>query len=105
MAKNTRKTETKDEMKKKDAGKSMKKPMPFGKKMKGKIASMSMEALASAALIALVPFFVTGALYVISPEYMGLLFFTQHGRIILFIALGWMSIGAAMMKKMISFDF
>lgn len=36
MAKNTRKTETKDEMKKKDAGKSMKKPMPFGKKMKGK---------------------------------------------------------------------
>ena len=75
------------------------------KKMKGKIASMSMEALASAAIIALVPFIVTGALYVISPEYMGLLFFTQHGRIILFIALGWMSIGAAMMKKMISFDF
>ena len=75
------------------------------KKMKGKIASMSMEALASAAIIAAVPFVVTGALYMMSPDYMGLLFRTQHGRIILVIALGWMSIGAAMMKKMISFDF
>ena len=46
------------------------------KKMKGKISAMSMEALASAAIIGLVPFIVTGLLYMISPEYMGLLFFT-----------------------------
>ncbi len=75
------------------------------KKMKSKISAMSMEALASAAIIGLVPFIVTGALYVISPDYMGLLFFTYHGRIIMVIALGWMSIGVAMMKKMINFDF
>jgi tight adherence protein B len=75
------------------------------KKMKGKISAMSMEALASAAIIGLVPFIVTGALYVISPKYMGLLFYTVHGRYILMFALGWMSIGAMMMKKMISFDF
>jgi tight adherence protein B len=75
------------------------------KKMKGKISAMSMEALASAAIIGLVPFIVTGALYVISPKYMGLLFYTVHGRYILYFALGWMSIGAMMMKKMINFDF
>jgi len=75
------------------------------KKMKGKISAMSMEALASAAIIGLVPFIVTGALYVISPKYMGLLFYTVHGRYILMFALGWMSIGAMMMKKMINFDF
>ena len=75
------------------------------KKMKGKIAAMSMEALASAAIIAAVPFVVTGALYVISPGYINLLFTTVHGRFILIFALGWMSIGAMMMKKMINFDF
>ena len=75
------------------------------KKMKGKIGAMSMEALASAAIIGAVPFLVTGALYVMAPDYMGLLFTTNHGRMIMVIALGWMSIGGAMMKKMINFDF
>jgi tight adherence protein B len=75
------------------------------KKMKGKIGAMSMEAKASAAIIGAVPFVVTGALYVVSPDYMRLLFTTNHGRLICAIGLGWMSIGAAMMKKMISFDF
>jgi Flp pilus assembly protein TadB len=36
---------------------------------------------------------------------MSLLFTTNHGRLICAIGLGWMSIGIAMMKKMISFDF
>ncbi len=75
------------------------------KKMKGKIGALSMEALASAVIIGLVPFIVTGALYVISPGYISLLFSTVHGRYILMFALGWMSIGAMMMKKMINFDF
>jgi tight adherence protein B len=75
------------------------------KKMKGKIAAMSMEALASAAIIGAVPFVVTGLLYMVSPNYISLLFTTVHGRYILMFALTWMSIGAMMMKKMISFDF
>ena len=75
------------------------------KKMKGKIAAMSMEALASAAIIGAVPFIVTFALYVISPGYISLLFTTTHGRYVLIFALSWMSIGAMMMKKMIAFDF
>ena len=74
------------------------------KKMKGKISAMSMEAKASAAIIGAVPFLVVGALYASSPSYVSLLWTTAHGRMIAGIALGWMAIGVAMMKKMITFD-
>ena len=75
------------------------------KKMRAKIGAMSMEALASAAIIGAVPFLVSGALYVTAPKYMSLLFSTSHGRIVTIIALCWMAIGGATMKKMINFDF
>jgi len=75
------------------------------KKMKGKISAMSMEAKASAAIIGAVPFLVVGALYVSSPKYISLLWVTTHGRMISLIAIFWMGIGIAMMKKMIAFDF
>jgi tight adherence protein B len=75
------------------------------KKMKGKISAMSMEAKASAAIIGAVPFLVVGALYVSSPKYVSLLWLTSHGRMISEIAICWMAIGVAMMKKMIAFDF
>src|SRR5947209_1269084 len=70
------------------------------KQMRAKIAAMSMEALASAAIIGVVPFVVTGALYMTAPEYMSLLLSTSHGRIVTIIGLCWMAIGGAMMKKM-----
>jgi tight adherence protein B len=75
------------------------------KKMKGKISAMSMEAKASAAIIGAVPFLVVGALYVSSPVYVSLLWTTTHGRMISMIAIAWMGVGVAMMKKMIAFDF
>src|SRR6201987_2682349 len=75
------------------------------KKMKAKITAMSMEAKASAAIIGAVPFLVVGALYVSSPKYISLLWTTSHGKMISVIAIFWMAIGIAMMKKMISFDF
>jgi tight adherence protein B len=75
------------------------------KKMRGKISAMSMEAKASAVIIGAVPFLVVGALYVSSPHYVSLLWTTTHGRMISVIAMCWMGIGVAMMKKMISFDF
>jgi tight adherence protein B len=74
------------------------------KKMKAKIAAMSMEAKASAVIIGLVPFLVVGALYVSSPNYVSALWTTEHGRLIAGIALAWMAIGVAMMKKMVAFD-
>jgi tight adherence protein B len=75
------------------------------KKMKGKITAMSMEAKASASIIGAVPFLVVGALCVSSPKYVSLLWTTSHGKMISVIAIFWMGIGIAMMKKMISFDF
>jgi tight adherence protein B len=75
------------------------------KKMKGKIGAMSMEAKASAAIIGAVPFVVVGLLYMSSPAYVSLLWTTNHGIIVSGIAMVWMGIGIAMMKKMISFDF
>jgi tight adherence protein B len=73
--------------------------------MKAKINAMSMEAKASAAIIGAVPFLVVGALYVSSPTYISILWTTSHGKMISVIAICWMGIGIAMMKKMISFDF
>ncbi len=73
--------------------------------MKGKIGAMAMEATASAVIIGLVPFVVTFLLYMSSPSYISLLWTTNHGRIAAVVAMIWMSIGAAMMKKMINFDF
>jgi tight adherence protein B len=75
------------------------------KKMKAKIGAMSMEAKASAAIIGAVPFVVVGLLYMSSPAYVSLLWTTTHGKIVACIALCWMGIGIAMMKKMITFDF
>src|ERR1700728_2453895 len=75
------------------------------KKMKQKITAMSMQAKAWAAIIGAVPFVVVGLLWLSSPDYVCLLWTTTHGKIISCIALAWMSIGIAMMKKMITFDF
>ena len=75
------------------------------KAMKGKIGAMAMEATASAVIIGLVPFIVTLLLYLSSPNYIALLWSTSHGRITAVIAMMWMSIGVAVMKKMINFDF
>ncbi len=74
------------------------------KKMKAKISAMSMEAKASAVIIGIVPFVVVGALFVSSPKYVSLLWTTTHGQWIAAAAIGWMAIGVAMMKKMVSFD-
>jgi tight adherence protein B len=74
------------------------------KKMKAKIGAMSTEAKTSAVIIGLVPFLVVGALYVSSPKYVSVLWTTEHGRLIAGIALAWMALGVAMMKKMVSFD-
>ena len=74
-------------------------------KMRGKISAMSMEAKASAVIIGAVPFVVTGLLYMMSPQYISLLWTTFHGKVVALLAIAWMAAGAAIMKKMTSFDF
>ena len=74
------------------------------KKMKSKVAAMSMEAKASAAVIGCLPFIVIILVYVSSPRYIELLWLTTTGKITTGCCAVWMSFGVLMMKKMITFD-
>jgi tight adherence protein B len=75
------------------------------KRMKAKIAAMSMEAKSSAAIIGSLPIVVAGLVYLTSPSYIMLLFRTTAGNVIVVGGLIYMAIGIMVMKKMIDFDF
>ncbi|CAM9248320.1 unnamed protein product [Phaeothamnion confervicola] len=75
------------------------------KLMRAKIQSMSSEAKASAMIIGSLPIIVGGLMSFISPEHIGLLFFTPMGNIMLAVGAAMMGLGAFVMGKMIDFDF
>jgi tight adherence protein B len=75
------------------------------KKMKAKIQAMSMEAKASAAIIAALPVAVMFLIYLTSPQYIELLWTTSPGHLMLAGSAVWMSMGVLVMRKMINFDF
>lgn len=75
------------------------------KKMKAKIQAMSMEAKASAAIIASLPFAVMFLVYLSSPDYISLLWTDKLGNFLLAGSAVWMTLGVLVMKKMINFDF
>jgi len=75
------------------------------KKMKAKIQAMSMEAKASAGIIAALPPFVMIAIFILSPDYISLLWTHPTGRFMLGCCAVWMTAGILVMKKMINFDF
>jgi len=74
------------------------------KKMKAKVAALSMEAKASAAIIGALPFIVAFLVYLTSPNYIMPLFTTSTGNLILGCSGLWMSIGILVMRKMMNFD-
>ena len=74
------------------------------KKMKAKVAAMAAEANTSAAIIGALPFVVTLALVLINPDYVGILFEDEIGKIMVAVGLTWMSIGVFIMKQMINFE-
>ncbi|MBZ9796710.1 type II secretion system F family protein [Mesorhizobium sp. ES1-4] len=74
------------------------------KKMKAKVAALSMEAKASAAIIGALPFIVAFLVYLSSPNYLMPLFTTSVGHLILGFAAVWMSIGIFVMRKMMNFE-
>ena len=74
------------------------------KKMKAKVAALSMEAKASAAIIGALPFIVALLVYITSPHYIMILFTDPRGHLILGISGIWMSIGIFVLKNMVSFD-
>ena len=75
------------------------------KKMLGKIAAMSAEAKASGGIIGSLPIVVGGILYFTSPDYVGLLFTTLTGNIVLGACALWMATGVFVMRQMVRFDF
>ena len=74
------------------------------KKMKGKIKAVSSEAKASAGIIGCLPFVVGTLVWLVSPDYISLLWTTSTGRMMIGVGLCWMSMGIFVMKKMINFD-
>jgi tight adherence protein B len=75
------------------------------KKMRAKIQAMSMEAKASASIIACLPIAVMFLVYITSPNYIELLWTTSTGRMMLAMCAFWMSTGVFVMRRMINFDF
>ena len=75
------------------------------KKMKQKIKAMSSEAKASAGIIGSLPFVVGILVSVLSPAYLGPLFFTDLGHIWLGVGVIMLSMGIFVMNKMVKFDF
>ncbi len=73
-------------------------------KMRGKIQAMSMEAKASASIIAALPFGVAGITSLTSPDYISMLWTTDAGKIALVGSAIWMTIGVLVIKKMIAFE-
>lgn len=72
--------------------------------MKLKIKAMSSESKASAYIVGALPFIVFGMIYWINPSYIGGFF--EDDRLIVtgLFGLVWMSIGAFIMAKMVSFE-
>ena len=72
------------------------------KTLKGKIQAMSSEAKASAMIIGALPFMVMGMLYIMSPDYLMLLFTTKIGNFLLMAGGTWMLMGILVMRNMIN---
>ena len=72
--------------------------------MKLKIRAMSSEAKASAYIVGALPFFVFGVVWSMNPTYLAGFFYEQRLIITGLGGLIWMSIGAGIMAKMISFE-
>ena len=75
------------------------------KKMKAKIQAVSMEAKASASIIACLPVAVMILISITSLSYIELLWTHQTGRMMLAGCVVWMFMGVMVMRKMINFDF
>ncbi len=74
------------------------------RKMKGKIMAMSMEAVASAGIIACLPFIVGILVFLAAPNYIEKLWTTDAGVNGMIAGAVMMTMGILVMKKMINFD-
>lgn len=72
-------------------------------RLKRKIKALSLEAKASAAIIAALPILVSLGLYLVNEPYISLLFTLPKGKLLLSGAIFWMCCGILIMRQMINF--
>ena len=75
------------------------------KEMRDKITALSSEAKSSAMIIGCLPLFITGLLYVMSPDFLDPLLDNTVGNIMIGGAIGLMLVGIFVMRAMINFKF
>ena len=75
------------------------------KMLAAKVAALSGEAKASAAILGGLPFVVMIMVYMTSPAYIMLLFTEKLGHIILAVAGFWMTCGVVVMRQMVNFKY
>lgn len=71
-------------------------------RLKRKVRALAQEAVASAGIIAALPFLVMIGLYFSNKEYIMLLFTDSFGKILFWGAMSWMACGVFVMKQMIN---
>jgi tight adherence protein B len=74
------------------------------KKMKAKVKSVSQEAKSSAAIIGSLPFALIGLMTVMNPNYLGPLFHTNTGNMLIAGSAIWMILGVLVMRQMMNFQ-
>ncbi|RYE32115.1 MAG: type II secretion system F family protein [Hyphomicrobiales bacterium] len=74
------------------------------RKMRDKIAAVSTEAKASAAIIGSLPPIVAILVWLTTPKYIEILWITQAGKVAMVASGLWMLVGILVMRKMINFD-
>jgi tight adherence protein B len=74
------------------------------KRMREKVLAYAAEARASAAIIGSLPLVVGGILALLAPKYIGLLFTTESGNLVLAVGLLTEAAGVLVMRNMINFD-
>lgn len=72
--------------------------------MRDKVQAYAAEARASAAIIGSLPLVVVGMLALVAPKYIGLLFTSDVGNVLLAVGILTEAAGVLVMRKMINFD-
>ena len=75
------------------------------RQLAAKVRALSAEAKASAIVLACLPIFVMGTVYVTTPSYISILWTDKLGQFMLLCSAIWMSCGVFVMKRMIAFKY
>jgi tight adherence protein B len=73
-------------------------------KLYGKVRTLAAEGKLSMWVLLALPFFIIGALFVVNPEYIKILFIEPAGRIMCGVALFMMFIGYLVMRRMVNIE-